>query len=207
MIADFAYLISSHASYHAPRQRLLGSMAGIDPARIVVVVGESAGDTRIDGIRHIGVPYRAFDYTALIAYVESDGWGLPEHLFLLQDTMELGPDADALIRQADPTHKATVAFGGQCNLGLYRADYLRHRAPFLTALKHCSKLASVESEGMLWRSLGPLERGSYGGSCVEAGTAIVYGGAARLKEHYTGVDVIKYKANWGQTWPPAVVTP
>lgn len=207
MIDTFAYLVASNVAYAAPRARLLGSMGGIDPARIVVVVGESAGDTVIDGVRHIGVPYRAFDYTALIAFVESDGWGLPAHLFLLHDTMELGPNADRLIRQADPAHNATVAFGGQCNLGLYRADYLRRRAPFLVALKGCSKLASVESEGMLWRSLSPHERGSYGGACLEVGTAIVYGGAARMKEVYTGVDVIKYKANWGQNMHAMVTTP
>lgn len=204
------YLISSHIAYQAPRERLLASMAGIDPAQIIVVVGGAAlsADIPGPGIRHVFVPYTAFEYTALIDYVEHpDDYPDWSHVFLLHDTMELGPDADRLIRAADPDLDAVAVWGGQCNLALYRVDFLHRRALFITALKNCTKLAAVESEGMLWRSLSPDRRGTYGGECIDEGVAIVYGGAARRAERYTGVDIVKYKANWGQTWPPSVVTP
>ncbi len=210
VIERLGYLISSCAGYERPLQRLALSMSA--PTRdIVAVVGGHAQR----GLHQIIVPqmwvtHTSYDYTAPIDFVEHPAdypdWS---HVFLLHDTMEAGPNADALIRQANPEHKATAVWGGQCNLLLLRADYARACARQILALKDCSKAQAIAAEGQLWRQLPERERGVYGGlHWVDHPTA-VYGGAERMVEHYTGVDLVKYKANWGQTSATGrfVVTP
>lgn len=201
------YLISSHIDYSAPRLRLLESTRGINPNRIVVVVGGCPAETR--RMWHhpiVEVTHNSYDYTALIDYVEhADTYPDWSHLFLLHDTMELGPDADYLIGQADRSKKAVAVWGGQCNLMLLRADYVRQCEAQLLGLKNCSKRYAVEMEGFLWRHLPESERGIYAGDCQQLGVEQTYGGAERLREYYSGVDITKYKANWGQ--PGEVVVP
>lgn len=188
------YLVSSHVSYAAPRAHLLRTLGGLSYR---VVIGE--GGPRAVTAEGVAVPYRAFDYTALIDYAEHpEDYPDWTHVFLLHDTCEAGPDMDRLVHTADPQARATAVWGGQCNLALYRADELRARAADLAALKGCTKTQSVAREGFLWRTLPPAERGHYAGGCVEGLPVPVYGGALRMPEHYTGVDLIKYKANWGQ---------
>lgn len=175
-----------------------------------VVVGGHAG--RSTGhyvlVEQIYVPHNSYDYTALIDFVEHpENYPAWSHVFLLHDTMELGPNAEVIIRSADSTLYAVAPHGGECNLGLYRTDYVRACRAQLYGLKNCSKLYAVKMEGFLWRQLPDEQRGTYPGGIEISEPEQVYGGAARQRVYYAGVDIVKWKANWGQTWPPSVVTP
>lgn len=209
MIENLGYLISSHKDYTEPRTRLLMSMQGIDPERIVAIVGGYVSEERRMWHRPIAcVTHNSYDYTALIDYVEHpDDYPRWSHVFLLHDTMELGPESDRLIRSADPSLDAVAAWGGECNLGLYRADYLHERAAEILALKNCTKLQAVGAEGFLWRTCAEAQRGVYPGGIDIGESEATYGGAARQRVYYAGVDIVKWKANWGQDWPPSVATP
>lgn len=207
MIDRLGYLISTHRDYDAPLQRLLCSMKDRSFSELGVVVGGYEVPDRWFGFVH-QVDHNSYDYTALIDYVEHpESYPAWSHVFLLHDTMELGPNADQLIRQADPTLDATAVWGGECNLALYRADYLHSRRDELLSLKDCSKLRAVEVEGFLWRTLGDDRRATYPGERQQSEVESPYGGAQRQRIYFAGVDMVKYKANWGQTWPPNVVTP
>lgn len=208
MIETLGYLISSHVAYQAPLQRLLLSLPTARDA-VAIVGGHVAYAERQIIVRQYEVPHNSYDYTALIDLVEHRDWypARWSHVFLLHDTMELSPDSDRLIRQADPTLDAVAVWGGECNLGLYRVDYLLSRRDDLLALKDCTKLRAVEHEGFLWRTCPEDRRGTYPGGIDIDYAQPIYGGVERQKVTYTGVGIIKYKANWGQTWPPSVVTP
>jgi len=200
------YLISSCKGYEAPLARLLASLPA-DAHAFVVVGGHERRRPRLSAsIAHVEVSHNSYDYTALIEYIEGD-WTFFDHLFLLHDTMELGPDAARLIHQAPANAKATAVWGGECNLGLYRADYLHECRAQILGLKNCSKRYAVEMEGFLWRQLPESERASYPGDIAIGEAEQAYAGAERQRVHYAGVDITKWKANWGQTWPPSVVTP
>lgn len=207
MIERLTYLISTCKGYEAPLARLLASMPR-DAHAIVVSGGHEARRVYYRNDRaHIEVPYTGYDYTALIEVVQGD-WELSDHLFLLHDTMEMGPEADSLIRLADPALDSVAAWGGECNLCLYRADYLQTCRAQFRGLKNCSKLYAVEMEGFLWRQLPENRRGAYPGHRFESAASPAYiDGAPRRRIAYAGVDIVKYKANWGQDWPPAVVRP
>lgn len=211
MIERIGYLISSHRDYRVPLARLLYSMQAIDPADILIVAGGFAQPlvmTDRQGRRRIEVTHNSYDYTALIGLLDNpDMWSAPDHLFLLHDTMELGPQSDTLIRQANPAHLATAAWGGECNLALYRLDYLQQRAQDILKLSNCTKLQAVQAEGFLWRSLPESERGGYPGACDVGVVRRTYGGTERSVCHYRGVDVTKYKANWGQNMKAMAVQP
>ena len=209
MIESLGYLISSHIGYEAPRERLLASMRDLPITNVVIGGYNLRSGYYRSGVAHISADHNSYDYTALIDFVEHPAdypdWS---HVFLLHDTMELGPNADRLIRAVDPQWPAVAVWGGQCNLGLYRADYVRQCLPQLLGLKNCSKAYAVEMEGFLWTQLPKDERGVYGGTIEVSEEYPVYGGAPRRREYYTAVDVTKYKANWGQPTPPGgVVTP
>ncbi len=209
MIERLGYLISSHKDYEAPLQRLLASLPGTADA--LVVVGGYAQRRLVevtDRTHYVVVDHNSYDYTALIEFVEHPAtYPAWSHVVLLHDTMELGPHADRLIRQADPARDSVAAWGGECNLALYRVDYLLRRRVEILALRNCTKLQAVEAEGFLWRSLPDGRRGSYDGGIDIGPTKAIYEGAERQAVHYLSVDIVKHKANWGQTWPPSVVTP
>lgn len=208
MIDKLGYLISSHNEYQAPLQRLLMSLPTSRDA--IAVVGGCAGYTeRQIIVRQYEVPHNSYDYTALIDFVEHRDFypARWSHVFLLHDTMELSRESDRLIRNADPALDAVAVWGGECNLGLYRVDYLLSRRAEILALKNCTKLRAVEVEGFLWRTLPEDRRGSYPGPAHLEPTRAIYGGASRQGIVYEGVGITKYKANWGQAWPPNVVTP
>jgi hypothetical protein len=182
------------------------------PRRAIVAVigGYPAPGWRVEPRRVVThhATHNSYDYTALISLLEyPDAYPNWTHVFLLHDTMELGPGSDRLIKQADPALKATAVWGGECNLALYRVDYLLSCRAQLFGLKNCSKQYAVDMEGFLWRQLPETERGSYPGGIAIGDVSAPYGGAGRQRVYYSGVDLIKWKANWGQIWPPSVVTP
>lgn len=199
---QIGYLISSCIGYERPLGALMDSLFEIMESweGKAVIGGYPAHEDRLMTSLRAYVPHISYDYTALIDLVEYPA-DYPDwtHVFLLHDTMQLGPQSDALIRQADPALQAVAVWGGQCNLALYRVDYLLSQREQLLRLKNCTKQQAVEAEGFLWRQLPAEQRGAYGGSCEVLGIGQPYGQAERIKEYYSGVDVIKWKANWGQT--------
>lgn len=139
----------------------------------------------------------SFDYTAIIATLEI-GWNVGDHVVLLHDTMEVAPETPALIEQADPHSGAVAAFGGQCNLGLYRMDYLMARRDFILSLKNCTKKQAIDAEGRLWREC-PTKTHFPNGQCIVEEKGRPYGGAERITELYTALMIRKFKANYGAT--------
>lgn len=194
MIKSLCYLISSNASYAEPLKRLRRSMS-LDYEAFIVVGGCKnvgwVGDYRM-------VSHDSFDYTALIDFVDSDFDFKPSHVFLLHDTMEFTPETDALIRQADPDMDATAAVdGGQCNLCLFRTDYLMTKREQILKMRNCTKLEAVQFEGVLWKDAP--KRAVYPNATVDVlGEEKVYGGLPRRIEFYRSVGIRKFKASYGQ---------
>lgn len=160
-----------------------------------VIGGCTSGPIFHEDVWRLG--HNSFDYTSLIALI---GGFLPpsEHVFLLHDTMEFTPETDALIRQADPEMDATAAVdGGQCNLCLFRTDYLMSKRKEIWNMKACSKLEAVQFEGVLWKDAP--KRALYPNSTVDVlGEEKVYGGLPRRIEFYRSVGIKKFKASFGQ---------
>lgn len=183
------YLISTCAGYEKPLLRLLESMDSVDAERIMVVRGSS------------------FDYTALISWSEQPPALAVSHVFLLHDTMELGPGAERLIGSADPNMEATAAHEcGQSNLILFRSDYLMKHRDDILAMRNCTKMQAIEFEGELFKraerkALFPRH------GCEIRGEESVYGGVTRRIEYYPSIDTTKLKANWGQDMVNLVVSP
>lgn len=204
------YLITSCKGYEGPLGRLLWSLPSSIPSQDVAVV-VAGGWERVrctTVIRQFEVDHDSYDYTALIDFAEyPDDYPAWSHVLLLHDTMSLSAETPALLRATDPLVKATAVWSGQCNLALYRADYLRSCAAQLFTLRNCSKARSVEAEGFLWRQLPDSERAHYGGACEVESAGTPYGGSVRIREVYTGVGITKYKANWGQNMDAMAVTP
>jgi hypothetical protein len=198
MIPNVLYLISSHISYLAPLKRIWKTTRYLNS---VTVMGGCAQRSTVElrsGQYVFEATHNSFDYTAIIELMQdcpvSSG-----HVFLLQDTMELSPDSDALIRSANIHACATAAWGGQCNLALFRYDYLLAHRDYILSLKNCTKAQAVQEEGKLWRMAPEDRRHTYANSsCEILGKGTPYGGAERLKEYYGGVGITKWKANYGQ---------
>jgi len=209
------YIINSHIDYSGPLSVLLDSMRSIPNSRKLIYV---AGCTEARLFEHEGVlfhyvTHNSFDYTGLIELVDRPallgGWRT--HFFCLQDTMELGSNADALIGETDESKWTTAVFGGQCNLVLYSAGYLMRQKPFIDSMRNCSKKQSVEFEGELWRRCPEPYRAVYPHSHIEVKTNVQspYGqsSATRIQEYYRRVDIVKWKANWGQNMEAMVMKP
>lgn len=201
---DVGYLISSHQRYVLARDRLLASMQthGIDLARVVVVEGGHTGpgvDRNPQSATRIRATHTSYDYTGPIGWLEHTD-AIPARLFWfwLHDTCLVGPETDARIRQADPCRLATAVWGGQCNLMLVATAALQGARDWLLRLKHCTKRQAIDAEGRLWRDLPGAARASYGGDCRAGNPVQPYGLAWRIPEYYTAIDLVKYKANWGQ---------
>lgn len=204
------YIINSHVGYTKPLEMLLASMEHIDPRRIFIFIGgaekEQIHVRMRDGLLTFYVTHDSYDYTGLITLIEKR-LITAEHIFCLQDTMLFGPTSDTLICNANPHAEATAAHGWQCNLVLYRRDYVLHREKFIRSMKNCSKQDSITYEGWLWKASS--NRAEYVGTdCIQQGYEFPYNPETRrLKEYYPAVDIIKYKGNWGQNMNDLVVTP
>lgn len=203
MIPRVLYLVSSHASYKAPLKRILKSLGGLPT---MVVTGGCKERRVLDASPDkivVETDHNSFDYTALIelmrVFETMEKGLLPDHIFLLQDTMELGARTDELVKQANIHACATAAFGGQCNLCLFRLDYLLAHRDFILSLRDCDKGRAVEAEGKLWRDAPEDRRLSFeNATCEVVGEGKPYRGARRIREYYAGVDITKWKANYGQ---------
>lgn len=198
----FLYAISSHIKYREPLGRLFWSMSTIPSARKFAVVGGSKRGCYMGLIENaisIEVDHNSFDYTALIYLIESNPIGFT-HVFLLHDTMELTPATDALIAAADPTMDAVAAFpGGQCNLCLFRTDYLLANRERILAMRNCTKHQAVAFEGALFKDAPRQALFPNATVTVEAERVVYTDGAVRRVEFYHAIATRKFKASWGQT--------
>jgi hypothetical protein len=209
MIKDVTYIINTHGKYSIPLERLLDSMSYVPKHRIVVVVAESKVRDEIlvlpNGIRMVHVPHNSFDYTGAISLFERPVETEP-YVFFLQDTMEFGMNTDYFVRKIPIEADAIAAFGGQCNLALYKRSYLESKKDFILARKDMTKLESIMYEGTLWKIAD--HKVSYHNSTMEVqGSGNPYGGAERIKEYYAAIDLIKWKANYGQNMNNLILHP
>lgn len=207
MIEDVTYIINSHIKYKEPLHILLRSMSYIPKDRIVIVLAGADTNktfTTQDYITY-GVDHNSFDYTGAIALYDHTIHTAP-YVFFLQDTMEVGMNTDYFIRKARTDVPAVAAFGGQCNLVLYKRDYLDHHKNFILARRNLSKHESVHYEGMLWHLSAELA--SYPHATMKVlGSGNPYNGAERIKEYYDAIDLIKWKANYGQNMSAMILHP
>ncbi len=209
MIKDVTYIINTHSRYTIPLERLLDSMSYIPKYRIVVVVADSKVTDEVsvysDGMRVVHVNHNSFDYTGAISLFQRTIATEP-YIFFLQDTMEFGMNTDYFIRKIPIEADAIAAFGGQCNLALYKRSYLESKKDFILARTNLSKLDSIMYEGALWKTAD--HKVSYHNSTMEVqGTGNPYGGAERIKEYYNAIDLIKWKANYGQNMNNMILHP
>lgn len=209
MINDVTYIINTHSRYTIPVERLLDSMSYIPKDRIIVVVADSKVRDEVfvlaNGMRLVHVSHNSFDYTGAIALFERNLITAP-YVFFLQDTMEFGMNTDYFVRKAEDNAPAIAAFGGQCNLVRYRRDFLEHHKDFILARRNLSKHESIMYEGTLWHL--STEKASFPNGTMEVqGTGNPYGGAERIKEYYHSVDLVKWKANYGQNMNNMILHP
>ena len=174
---DPTYLISTAPTFSLPFSTLVESLRAAGITKWVSFEGNS------------------FDYTTIIGVLEKNK-DVGSHVVLLHDTMEVSPETPSLVEQADPESGAVAAFGGQCNLGLYRMDYLVSRCDEILALKNCTKREAIDFEGRLWREC-PTKTSYPNAACIEGEWSKRYGGANRIREFYPAMGIIKWKSNNG----------
>lgn len=218
---NIGYLINTHAGYLGPLNKLLSTM----PLNLLEHVMIVSGGNQLTGIprrqRYKGVPlieveHDSWDYTGLIELVMQANiepfFQRHGHFFCMQDTMEFGALTHHLVSRADPEKWATAAFGGMCNLVLYRKDYLLTMSRFILEQRNATKFQSIEHEGalfkMLTQNLSRRHEGAFENSTHEiTGKGTPYSEVERIREYYAGVDVVKWKANYGQNMHAMVVKP
>lgn len=205
---DVTYIINTHSKYTIPLEKLLDSMSYVPRDRIVVVIADSKVRDEIlvlpDGMRLVHADHNSFDYTGAIALF-THGIATADHVFFLQDTMEFGMNTDYFIRKARNA-EAVAAFGGQCNLVLYRRNYLESKKQYILERRNLNKLESIMHEGTLWKMADDAI--SFPNSTMQVlGTGNPYGGAERIKEYYDSIDLVKWKANYGQNMHSLILHP
>jgi hypothetical protein len=157
------------------------------------------------GVERLRACHNSFDYTGVLEVVKRREY-LADTILLLQDTMLVGNRTEELVRAASKEHWATAAFGGQCNLMLLRMDYVLKISDWIRACENVSKARAIELEGQMWRMVPEEKRGHFRGDCVIKGRGCPYGGAERIEEYYSGLDITKWKANYGQSSRALITT-
>lgn len=196
-LSDIAIVVNSHARYSLPLMSLLSTLEPHFTQTAVYVAGaETVRSIRYNHVDFEYVMHNSFDFTGMIEYARRED--ARPYVFFLQDTMVVDIDFYEKIRNINPGDEATAAFGGQCNLVMYRTDYLQKRAHEMPMFLNCSKKQSIDAEGWFWKTA--QRKGAYPGGMVEDRAEIFpYSDAPRIREFYHGVGVTKYKANYGQT--------
>lgn len=201
-----AHLISSHNNYYPITfPRTLNSLlsAGVNKEHIYIFIGEFS--EAIEGYR--GVPYNAFDWTSLIGFIESSELTSKySHVSLLHDTCEVGNKYKNIFDNAPLSFDVVTVAGGQCNFGLYATEFLLREKDYFLSLKTMDKQKAINEERRMFLNIGKKVT-QFEPTHVETLEIVdTYGtGTLRTKEYYPGVDIYKYKANWGQTSPGSYV--
>lgn len=209
---DVGYIISSHKAYEIPLNKLVDSMfvSGVTPGNIFVAVGGYTEYKEVIEGNWYNVDHNSFDFTGLIEFLQQDAW-TPEYVMTLQDTMEFTEQTHALVMDGvDVTKEAIAVFGGQCNLVLYSSDYLYTVRDFIFAHKDMSKLESIRQEGILWKMLPDNRRGHYNNGTMDVIATEAYPydtNIPRIVERYNAIQLLKYKANYGQNMNNLITEP
>jgi len=210
------YAISSSYDYYQTTLPILLSTLPIDDinCRFIIAICNTPFDKNEDreaikvqnlniagysNVMAYYVNWNAFDYSSLILsnilIHENDS------CFLLHDTCKPGPNFHNIISSFDNTKFDLVdVYNGYCNFGLYKGSFLKQNEQFLNGCKNISKERAIDLEFELFRicknkSRFPSRQND--GDYVRLGEQDVYGtGHLRLVEHYTNIDLFKYKANY-----------
>ncbi len=191
------FLVTSHVKYNKPLEKLLTSLSRQTDHIITVIAGcAHSRDYYAFGMRFIHVCDNSFDYTPMLWLLDHD---IPySHVFCLQDTCICGDTFVNKVLRADLTKDATGVHQAQCNLALYKVEYLRKRAKFIRSMENCTKKQSIDYEGHLFKTC--VNKADYPDTVQELGLCTPYNdNVQRMKEYYPGIDLYKYKANYGQT--------
>lgn len=199
------YVVSSHVDYeYATLPVILPSLSSIEPSDILVVVGgatQAREEVRC-GILFLYVEHNSFEWTGIIEIVERNleaNWW-----FWLHDTCECGPEFRQLAEgNFDPAADITAVHmdpeGPACSFGMYSYRLLMHHKDYLVGLKGLSEERVIYEGGSLYRS-------DYGTKAIypdatrySLGQLDVYNsGVTRRMEHYSAVDLYKYKVSEGE---------
>jgi len=211
-VKPLAYLVSSHFSYAAlTLPRLLPSMkrAGIPRENIFVVICGCRRDFDMAGpdctfwfVRHESRNFCTF----VEAINPARDLAAFDHVFCLLDTCEAGPRFGKLSADFDRSLDAIAAHPlmkerlAMSDLGAYSLSHLRQQSILIETFCDAEPQVNYDYEGKLF-SLAKKRAfyGDDGGRSIVAEAADVYGtGSQRITEHYTAVDLYKFKSNWGQ---------
>lgn len=206
------YIISSHVRYASfTLPRLLTSMNNIDPDDVFVALGgaDRSEQRASDHATVFAVNHNSFDYTGIIEVIERELAG--DWWFWMHDTCECGPEFRRLVEgNCDPTKEMTVVYvesnRNLCNFGLYNSALLHRHAGYFRSLKNLSKQEAISHEGALYRDdLGTKAIYPNSGYHVIGHRDIYQNGTQRMIEHYSAVDLFKFKGNWGATGPGSYI--
>lgn len=207
-----AYLVSSHFSYSMlTLPKLLPSMrrAGIPRENIFVIVCGCRRDFDMAGpdctfwfVRHESRNFCTF----VEAVNPARDLSRFDHVFCLLDTCEAGPRFGKLSADFDRSLDAVAAHPlmeerlAMSDIGAYSLAHLRSQAGLIDTFCDAEIQVNYDFEGKMF---GLAERrafyGGDGGRKIYADPADIYGtGTLRITEHYTAVDLFKFKSNWGQ---------
>lgn len=123
----------------------------------------------------------------------------------------VGDNFYELSRNFDPKYDAVgvnnIGFGfedrAMSEFGAYKLDYLKSKTDLISSFKNANPIVNLNEEGMMFKLApdkcfyndNPSSRGV-------SGPTDVYGtGTLRITETYHSIDLIHYKANWGQNGP------
>ncbi len=204
------YLIGSHVSYAPALVMLLDSMdaIGIDRGHILIVVNGSGKEPPVDDGRHWR--YSSEEKLTPFATFVNDGTvsslGI-EYWFFLNCTTRCGPRFKELVESGfDPLADATVA-GGLLPLGsrggtdgraindlaMYRYSYLINGKAKINGIY----IDDLSWEGVFYAHAPKQAHYPVIGNEVTGPTDVYGTGTMRITEYYPGIDLYRFKKNWG----------
>lgn len=191
-------VINSNINYYIPLRTLIET---IQPSVCQHHIVMNECDVKQDGILHgLPVHYRkdhSYDYSA-VNWIVSNPSDYT-HVFFLQDSMCLGPKFYNILFNIDENLQSVAAYNAQCNLAMYRIDYLLSRKGFIRSMLNCTKEESINLEGYLHKTAE--HKSEYPGNSDMSfhGLHKPYSDVERILEYYPQIDLFKYKANYGNT--------
>lgn len=203
---EIYYLIASSSKYFALTLPVLLKSIPEERKRDFYII---VNNNPLQGYRvldNVGAKFtldNSWEYSVLIDVVKFPDMYPPEYIFLLHDTCRLGMDFFKKAESFPEGIDAASPFGGQCNIGLFKKSYLLEKKDFILSLQNCTKEQEIQAEGVLFRTapknyIYPVKEWEEPYKVVGF-QDIYHTGTNRMIEHYPGVDLYKYKSNWGQT--------
>ena len=204
-------LVNSHTDYQAALVLLLHTLRGWPDIAVVQGGYKETGGLVLRDVPVTKATHDSYDCTSLIELIRDSSGILPgcTHVLCLQDTMQAGSRTLPILRSWRPKEfKAHAAWGGLCNLVIYERDYLESKAEFINQQRNHSKLDSIKLEGSLYHQVPDHLRTGllHCGRPETRGIHHPYNDTPRLLEYYRCLDLIKWKANYGQNMQALITT-